>query len=211
MKSSATYIWLLVLLASFAFGINCSKEEVRNPSPVAASTTNPSNQRDPIDGHDERMTLITYNSTEQRAIFNSKSAEVKAAIWMDKLNSVLLNVPLTTSQRQHLVNIRNQINPLIWEENSSVSLSFQNSFYGPWLANALLHFTEEDLAKIVNTPEDYYQAGGPVNPTNGSDCECSTASDWCPVNMYCRNTNCSAYMFGCGSMWAFRCRGMCQF
>ncbi|MCU0435726.1 MAG: bacteriocin fulvocin C-related protein [Bacteroidia bacterium] len=209
MKSPATYIWLLVLLSSFAFGINCTKEDVRHNNGAVPQTQ--SNQRTGIDGHDERMQLIAHNSTEQRQIFNTKSSEVKAAIWMDKLTTVINDVPLTNNQRQHIINFRNQISPLIWEENSTASLNFQNNFHSGWLAQALLDFTETDLAKIVNTPEDYYQAGGPVSPTNGSDCECNVTSDWCPVNMYCRNSNCAAYMFGCGSAWAFRCRGLCQF
>jgi hypothetical protein len=41
-------------------------------------------------------------------------------------------------------------------------------------------------------------------------CECSTASDWCPISGYCSGTNCSPTQSGCGTLWSYQCDGACR-
>jgi len=40
-----------------------------------------------------------------------------------------------------------------------------------------------------------------------SACQCSTASDYCPISGYCREGNCSPTESGCGTFWSYPCNG----
>jgi hypothetical protein len=40
-----------------------------------------------------------------------------------------------------------------------------------------------------------------------SACQCSTASDYCPIWGYCRDGNCTPTESGCGTLWSYPCNG----
>ncbi|MGL5892841.1 MAG: bacteriocin fulvocin C-related protein [Bacteroidia bacterium] len=207
MKFTGKYLWIAAVAATISLGINCAKEDTLSSG---ATTQTYSQSRNGIDGHAERIALIGMNAEQQRQVFSTKTAAEKAAIWLDKLNTTLLTGNLSTDQKNVIISLRDQICTDLWVENSASLSSFQTNFHNGWLAVALQHFDEQTLANIVNTPDDYLTPG-PWASQGGSDCECNTTSDWCPINMYCKSSNCNQFIFGCGSMWVYRCRGNCDF
>jgi hypothetical protein len=209
MKFAGKYLWIAAIAATITLGINCTKEETIATGGTETAQTY-SQSRNGIDGHSERMALVGINSELQRQIFNTKTAAVKSAIWMDKLNTTLLTGNLSQNQRNVLISLRDQICNDLWVENSASTISFQTNFHNNWLTLALQYFDEQTLANIVNTPDDYLTPGPYASPNTG-DCECNTTSDWCPINMYCKTSSCNQFVFGCGSMWIYRCRGNCDF
>ncbi|MCU0433269.1 MAG: bacteriocin fulvocin C-related protein [Bacteroidia bacterium] len=202
-----TYLILpgITLFLLSLFWTGCSKNEQvdssATPEPVNNSSEN-------IDGHAERMALIVLSSDQQRQVFNQKSNEIKEAMWEDKINTVLLTVPLNSTQLNLLLSLKSQLSPDLWLENSAIEEAFQNNFHDNWVTQAKSAFDYMQLASIVNTLEDV--TAGPFADPN-SECDCSLRSDWCPVNFECKRTNCTVNAHGCGTFWVYSCRGNCEF
>lgn len=62
-------------------------------------------------------------------------------------------------------------------------------------------YNERTGNKFINQ-QDRTRAGG--------SCDCSTASDWCPISGYCHATSCTPTDSGCGTLWRYTCDGGCR-
>lgn len=63
----------------------------------------------------------------------------------------------------------------------------------------------------LNDQWTYSRFAGQGIALEGSSCECSTASDWCPIGNGCTTGSCTATQSGCGTFWSYPCNGAsCQ-
>lgn len=204
-----TFFMLLMCCttAIVATFVSCSK--TGNPSPQTIAT--PKLNKEGINGNAERMAIVALDTrSEQIIAFNAKSDAVKAAIWDDKLVTAINSGGLSATQITMLEDLRDQLTPDLWVENSTARETYLNSFHDTWVSNALGAFDENLLGHIVGSLEDIGNPSAPYNSDEG-DCECSVKSDWCDLGRTCKSHNCNSLAHGCGTMWIYKCVGVCQF
>ncbi len=203
-----TFFLLLTCCATaivVTFG-SCSKTGNSSPQAVVLPKLN----KDGINGNAERMAIIALETRSEQVIaFNAKSDAVKAAIWDDKLVTAINTGGLNTAQITMLEDLRDQITPDLWVENSSARNTYINSYHDTWVSNALGEFDENLLGHIVGSLEDIGVPSAPYTTGEG-DCECSVKSDWCDMGRTCKTHNCNNLAHGCGTIWVYKCVGICQ-
>lgn len=204
-----TFFLLLTCCATAIVATFGSCSKTGNPSPQAVVL--PKLNKDGINGNAERMAIIALDTrSEQIIAFNAKSDAVKAAIWDDKLVTAINSGGLSATQIAMLEDLRDQITSDLWVENSSARNAYIDSYHDTWVSNALGEFDENLLGLIVGSLEDIGDPSAPYVGGSG-DCECSVSSDWCDLGRDCKIDNtCDVTAHGCGTIWVYKCKGMCK-
>lgn len=158
-----------------------------------------------------RLGLTKLNVDDQKLIFDNMPADIKSALWKDRLDEAL-TMPLTEAQKALVQEIRTQISPSIYD--SAGSMEFK-TYAVKWYAEATSAFKGADSSKLISI---FMQLGDPnetvhyvTEQGNLPDCDCVLAGAWgnCPLNFTCKPKPCTANR--CGIFWAWYCDALCKY
>ncbi|MBN8697326.1 MAG: bacteriocin fulvocin C-related protein [Bacteroidetes bacterium] len=209
MKKIVLSLFAIGMLSAIVVSCQKEKEKIENNSSVARKTSfNGSNQ----DSHSMRIELLSFGKDEQKQLFNTLKPEQKAGLWKDKINEVLNKNDFNNYQMELLKELLNNISKELYIPGSMQEKQFKEVFHKEWIAKAKGQFIFDDLVIIVGSLDTFENNKGPISGGGGDrvdDCECSTSSDWCSMNMTCKTSRCIDSAHGCGTLWTYSCKGMC--
>lgn len=166
--------------------------------------------------------LNTYDISLQRAIFISWDSTKKRNAWLEKLNQVIINEEMDSSEIKHLRELSNHISTDYFsDENIKNRPAGYSEFAEEWVYFALndLLRTERYIAFIVyrlyTTQEQFDEELSEINDLQNTitidteiyDCSCNTSSDFCNTGI-CNSGDCNITE-GCGWLWSLECNGLC--
>ena len=191
---------------------SCKKNDSKDAESTVIKGKNSFDSNNP-DITSMRQELVLFDLNVQKQIFNSLSAEKKALLWHDKIVQVLKTNKFSNYQTQLLEELNNQISKDLYEVGSDKEQDFKENFHPVWIEKAKGQFVFDELMMIVFLLDDFDQNKIIIGGGSGDrydDCECSTKSDWCTFGRSCRMQNCNDSAHGCGTLWTYACRGMCN-
>ncbi len=168
-----------------------------------------------------RAILLNYSIPEQRERFRILSADEKAALWQNKIGSVIGLKEWNVTQKKLLVNLYNHISPELYQISSLTVEQNNQLFEQEWVNEAKLNFDKTELALIVAFPIElqYDVNTQKIIPLHKRDsiqlqevglyCECNRGSDWCFIGFKCKIPCAFVTSWGCGFMWQYSCNGTC--
>ena len=80
--------------------------------------------------------VLQLQGEEQRLAYKMLSKEGKYQLWLDKFNHILENFNLSEQKNNHIVELRNIIEPDFFDRNSKRSIEIYQSFIPNWLMEA---------------------------------------------------------------------------
>jgi len=159
------------------------------------------------------MAYSHLNITDQKAIFNGLSPAMKAAIWKNRLES-LMKKESTDAQTIVLKRFCERLSPGIYIQNSSEAKSF-TLFVDSLFPNVLKAYGSDSLRvkKLFTLLGDENSEPSIEKKDSIPKCNCNIAADttkhfdcWFST---CKSANCVVLKSGCGFFWQMPCDGLC--
>lgn len=167
---------------------------------------------DPISEFREALAMLPVK--DRAETFNGMTAEFKSTLWRSRFTELIEN-DRSQEQKDVLLGMIEYISPELYAEEGgaefdkylsenmeAINTAFNNDSTA--LRNAFTKISDEQ--PDLEPSED---EGGEKGAKKKEPCECSVASDWCPIRFKCKLANCKASNWGCGTLWRFPCDGLC--
>ncbi len=153
------------------------------------------------------------------AVSGSLTAEVKHALWVDKLVDAGASGFYTPEESEALVVLAERMTPALWD--------YDDTTYGPGYQAQQAHVEEllgpEAFADLASTLADAgtgsadYPLPPPADsagPPTKKNCNCSKTSDYCsfpwPHTVTCHTKSCTTVPSDCGTFNMYDCDGICR-
>ncbi len=167
--------------------------------------------------------VTVYELPLQRAIFATWSAEKKRNAWLEKLQYVLENEPLTEAETRHVQALVDHLVPgYFGEEVTRQEKEVRYAFADKWINYAFTELGWPDeyigfmVYRLYTSPaqlEAEVSGLEELNSTVSSDsedpCGCNTSDDYCRYNT-CKSSDCKTTSTGCGFLGMDSCNGYCS-
>jgi hypothetical protein len=153
-----------------------------------------------------RKALTNLAPHLQKKLFRSQAPEVKAAIWKDKFENILMH-EWTPAQLKLIHDIHQQIVPALFVDGNTANVHFTNTFNPKWKRQLPLAFTAAQADNLFARLEDVGISQRAI--TGDPDCYCSVNDDWC-IGKTCEWGGCNIQNWGCGTVWIYYCTGLCH-
>lgn len=172
-----------------------------------------------------REEIASLSLDRQRAIFRALSGEQKVQLWHGKLQSIMLDIALTDSEKQELSTLFNFLEPRHYDtkkglkEIQDYATAWETKMRTEynWTDEKLYFYTHTWLTKTeldaAILQEGLVSLRKAARNEDAEDCNCRYDSD-------CRyesggsdcdsDKNCKLVRPGCGALNAFSCDGLCS-
>lgn len=177
----------------------------------------------------EELALLTiqevtvYELQLQRAIFASWSAEKKRNAWLEKLQNVLENEPLTEAETRHVQALVEHLVPGYFEEYSiEQEKDSRYAFAQEWIRYAATELGWPDryigfmVYRLYTSPaqleaeiSELEELRAAVSSSSEDPCGCNTSEDFCGYRT-CQSADCNTSSTGCGWFGMYSCNGYCS-
>jgi hypothetical protein len=166
--------------------------------------------------------LATYDLQFQKAVFNSWDYQKKRDAWIEKLNYVLIHIPLKESEIIHIHKLITHISEdYFLKENIEKNREIRSRFAAEWINYSLneLGWSDQFIAFMVyRLYTDQAQFTSELSmlrsisksleaDSEPGDCTCNVSVDFCGLSI-CTSTGCRLST-GCGWLWSMTCDGTC--
>jgi hypothetical protein len=167
--------------------------------------------------------LATYDLQLQRAIFNSWNYQKKRCAWVDKFQYVMIQIPLTESEKVHIQTLIEHIcEDYFLSENIEINREIRSRFAAEWVNYSInkLGWSDQFIAFMVyRLYTDQSQLNSELSmlksirttirtDSETGDCDCNVSVDFCGASN-CGSGACSTISTGCGWLWSMSCDGNC--
>jgi len=159
-----------------------------------------------------------FSRGERIAIFNAIGPEARAALWRDQLRQFSQRPDLSQRQRAIVLEAIALTTPAAYAEDaqagrrlsdfssSAVSAFSTSSHRRVWFDLGVVVETSAAAAPSIWTQVTH--AFRPAAQSPSCDCNKQFAQEDCPGGQ-CIDADCSWTDWGCGTAWAWPCKGMC--
>ncbi len=153
---------------------------------------------------------------EQRLAFNLLTASEREILVSSHIDFCLSFFDLTSSQKFVLNEAKKNVPSFFQktsrEENKELlSLEMQISKHFSMVDSQTKELIFSTMVLSEEDVDNWNKLAVPP-PVYSGDCTCSTSSDYCSRNgsgVKCLQGGCGASKWGCGTLWAYACGGMC--
>ena len=160
-----------------------------------------------------RMGIGKLNVEDQKEIFYYLPADVKSALWNDRIDEVIRSCK-SKDQKEILADLLSRLKPEIYDFDSShnaLRASF-GSYLSEWKATALKTFTGDDSAildDLMNGLGSKNNAARIMQAAPKPDCDCESTNNLCP-NGCPRIPASNCHMVQTGWPWYRWYDGLCK-
>jgi len=169
--------------------------------------------------------LNQLTPAQRKLLFRNLPSDMKAALWVEHLESFLRNHPELNSNQRAIVNSAitlldatlydqpNNVPSPTRDQMSKLDTAARLAFSRDLLGEAFYDLSDVAVP-ATDTTESSGHAGTimatDTDPVILDDCSCSHDSDWCSGTTRCSSWGCKPVTIGCGSLGWWPCDGYCN-
>ncbi|GHH87546.1 hypothetical protein GCM10018793_63750 [Streptomyces sulfonofaciens] len=144
--------------------------------------------------------ITQYTIPYRRAIYQELSQHERSEAWLQHFRRFRAEHPDLSAKQERVIQELVDVTPKVFAEPgvhtaelSDITEAARRAF-GPEEAAALMAQLGPDDGQSIRT----------------ANCQCSTVSDYCSGILFCEAIGCYASSTGCGSLYQYRCDGICN-
>jgi hypothetical protein len=166
--------------------------------------------------------FLDYDISLQKAIYRGFTPEKQRMLWLEKIDSVMVNTDFMEIEIEHIIKLRSHITLGFFDKElrDTLIVKEREDFRNRWIsfASDTLFWDISRIAFLTNSlyfEESLYEQlileQNEISLKSLSlECGCSTESDYCGAQGgTCKTTSACTVDSGCGWLWGYDCNGAC--